>query len=198
VKPQHLERALAVVDNVDTAKPLIISIVAGLKLARLSQLAGNSRVIRVMPNSPCLIRQGISAISFPETVSDSDAMIAQSYLQSVGKVVLVDESMLDSVTGLSGSGPAFVFHFIESLVDGAVLTGMPRQMALELAIQTVIGSTALLQQTEQHTAVLRDRVSSPGGTTIYGLKTLEAHGFRDAVMSAVQAATNRSRELATQ
>ncbi len=195
VKPQHLTEALAEVESVAAPSPLLISIVAGISSEQISKLTGNLRVIRVMPNTPCLIRQGVSAIAIHAAVSDNDESIARSLLESVGKVVLVPESMLDSVTGLSGSGPAFVFNFIESLVDGAVLTGMPRGLAEELAIQTVIGSAAMVQQTGQHTSVLRDRVASPGGTTVYGLKALEENGFRNSVMSAVQAATERSREL---
>ncbi len=128
-------------------------------------------------------------------VNLSDRQTLKTMLEPMAVVVEVSEAILDSVTGLSGSGPAFVFTFIESLIDGAVLTGMPRSTARQLAIQTVLGSAKMLQETGDHPAILRDSVASPGGTTIEGIKALEENSFRDAVISAVQAATERSREL---
>ena len=134
-------------------------------------------------------------MSAGESASESDAKLVEEFLELVGTVVTVNENLMDSVTGLSGSGPAYVFTFIEALIDGAVLTGMPRDTARQLAIQTVIGAALMLDQTGEHPVALRDRVTSPGGTTIAGLKAMEENAFRDSVMSAVEAATERSMEL---
>ena len=193
VKPQYLETALA--DVKFENNPLVVSIVAGVRMFQLERLTGISRIIRVMPNTPCQIGKGVSAIAAGPDVKSSETKLIKGILATVGAVVELEESLMDSVTGLSGSGPAYVFTFIEALIDGAVLTGMPRATARHLAIETVIGAASMLQQSEEHPAVLRDRVTSPGGTTIEGLKALEENSFRDAVMSAVQAATERSREL---
>lgn len=164
VKPQYLEDAI---DSVEFENdPLIVSIVAGVRIFRLERLTGCNRIIRVMPNTPCLIGQGACAIATAPEVDPADSELIREFLQSVGIVVDVEEDMMDSVTGLSGSGPAYVFSFIESLIDGAVLTGMPRATARKLAIQTVIGSASMLKKSNEHPAVLRDRVTSPGGTTI--------------------------------
>ena len=194
VKPQFLVNAVDEIEFPNPA-PLIVSIIAGVEICVLERLTKVPRIIRVMPNTPCLIGQGASAIAPAESVDDSDTQWVSGILESVGTVANVEERLMDSVTGLSGSGPAFVFNFIESLIDGAVLTGMARSTARELAIQTVIGAAMMVKETGEHTAVLRDRVTSPGGTTIAGLKALEETGFRDSVMSAVQAATERSMEL---
>ena len=193
VKPQYLDDAMADVSFEN--EPLIVSIVAGVKIFQLERLTGINRIIRVMPNTPCLIGEGASAIAAGPDVNSSDTELIKGFLSSVGSVVELEEELMDSVTGLSGSGPAYVFTFIEALIDGSVLTGMPRATARHLAIQTVIGAASMLQRTNEHPAVLRDRVTSPGGTTIEGLKALEESSFRDAVMSAVLAATERSKEL---
>ena len=193
VKPQFLQGALEGVEF--KSSPLVVSVVAGVQIFQLERMTDTQRIVRVMPNTPCLIRQGASAIASGEGVDSEDVELLKKYLGSVGTVIEVDENQMDSVTGLSGSGPAYVFTFVEALIDGAVLTGMPRETARRLAIQTVIGAAAMLEKTGEHPGVLRDRVTSPGGTTIEGLKTLEEGSFRDAVMSAVQAATERSREL---
>ena len=193
VKPQYVEDALE--DTAFSNNPLIVSIVAGFQLFSLQRLTGTNRMIRVMPNTPCLIGKGASAISCDEDVDVADIELIKGFLESIGTVVEIEERLMDSVTGLSGSGPAYVYTFIEALIDGAVLTGMPRVTARELAIQTVIGSAEMLNVTGEHPGVLRDRVTSPGGTTIEGLKALEENAFRDSVMSAVAAATERSSEL---
>ncbi len=193
VKPQYLDAALAEVAFENN--PLVVSVVAGVQLLELERLTGTRRIVRVMPNTPCLIGQGASAIAAGDGVESTDIEWIKNLLTSVGSVVVLDERLMDSVTGLSGSGPAYVFTFVEALIDGAVLTGLPRTTARDLAIQTVVGAALMLQQTGEHPAILRDRVTSPGGTTIEGLKALEENSFRDAVMSAVQAATERSREL---
>lgn len=193
VKPQYLDGALEDVEF--RHNPLIVSIVTGVQTYQLERLTGTNRIVRVMPNTPCLIGQGACAITAGPKVESTDIEWVQNLLASVGTVVQVEERLMDSVTGLSGSGPAYVFSFIEALIDGAVLTGMPRATARLLAIETVIGAATMLKQTDEHPAVLRDRVASPGGTTIEGLKALAENSFHDAVMSAVQAATERSREL---
>ena len=194
VKPQFLETALEGL-NFGGSSPLVVSIVAGVQIFQLERLTGTDRLIRVMPNTPCLIGQGASAMAPSESASKSDAKIVEEFLGLVGAVVTVEENLMDSVTGLSGSGPAYVFTFIEALIDGAVMTGMARDTARQLAVQTVIGAALLVDQTGEHPATLRDRVTSPGGTTIAALKALEENAFRDAVMSAVQAATERSMDL---
>ena len=193
VKPQFIVAALDGVDFKST-NPLVVSVVAGFQIFQLERMTETKRIIRVMPNTPCLIGQGASALAC-DSVEKSDLELVLGFLKSVGKVVQIEERLMDSVTGLSGSGPAYVFSFIEALIDGAVLTGMGRATARELAIQTVVGAAMMVEQTGEHTAVLRDKVTSPGGTTIAGLKALEEQAFRDAVMSAVQAATERSMEL---
>ncbi len=193
IKPQFLRSAIS---NVDFgSEPLVVSVLPGFQIFQLERMLGMGRIIRVMPNTPCLIGKGASAVSAGKNVEPTDVERVVGFLQSVGTVVQVEEGMLDSVTGLSGSGPAYVLTFIESLIDGAVLTGMPRSVARELALQTVIGAAVMMEQTGEHPAVLRDRVTSPGGTTIAALKVLEETSFRDAVISAVLAATERSREL---
>jgi len=193
VKPQYVEEALE--ETEFGSNPLIVSIVAGFQLFSLQRLTGTNRMIRVMPNTPCLIGKGATAIASDADVDQADIQLIKSYLESVGIVVEVEERLMDAVTGLSGSGPAYVFTFIEALIDGAVLTGMPRATARQLAIQTVIGSAEMLNETGEHPGVLRDRVTSPGGTTIAGLKALEESAFRDSVMSSVIAAADRSSEL---
>lgn len=193
VKPQSLESAIGGLSF--DAQPLVVSVVAGFQLYHLQRMVGMERVIRVMPNTPCLIGKGASGFVVGAGVTPEDKSLVKCFLESVGLAVEVDERQLDAVTGLSGSGPAYVFTFIESLIDGAVLTGLPRATARKLTLQTVIGSAEMMLQTGDHPGVLRDRVTSPGGTTIEGLKSLEENSFRDAVMSAVFAATERSREL---
>lgn len=175
---------------------LVISIVAGLSIARLEEATGlSTRVVRVMPNTPALIGQGAAAFALGSTASADDAELVSKILSAVGCAVKVKESLLDAVTGLSGSGPAYVYLMIEALADGGVLMGLPRDLALQLAAQTVAGSAAMVLQTGQHPAVLKNQVESPGGTTIAGVERLEEAAVRSALISAVRAATARSREL---
>jgi pyrroline-5-carboxylate reductase len=175
---------------------LVISIVAGLETKALESAAGSAaRIIRVMPNTPALVGQGAAAYSLGCTATDDDANLVEKILSGVGLVVRVKESLLDAVTGLSGSGPAYVFTVIEALADGGVLMGLPRDLALKLATQTVVGAATMVRDTGEHPAVLRDQVASPGGTTIAGLEELESAGLRSALISAVRAATERSRQL---
>ena len=178
------------------AGKLLISIVAGQSIAALEKAAGERfRVIRVMPNTPALVLAGASAFSLGTRATEEDAEVAQNVFGSVGIAVRLKEEMLDAVTGLSGSGPAYVYTIIEALADGGVLMGLPRALALQLAASTVAGGAAMVLQSGEHPAALRDQVASPGGTTIAGIAALEAGGLRAALISAVRAATERSREL---
>jgi pyrroline-5-carboxylate reductase len=196
VKPQVMPRALADLSIVLPARALVVSVAAGITLRTLSSgLPAGTRILRVMPNTPCLIGQGASGLTAGAAATRDDLDRLTALLQTVGIVEVVSESLLDAVTGLSGSGPAYVFQFIEALSDGGVKMGLSRVAATRLAAQTVAGAAQMLLQTGQHPAILRDSVTSPGGTTIAGLHVLESHAWRGAVISAVEAATLRSREL---
>lgn len=175
---------------------LLISIVAGLSIGSIEKAAGERfRIIRVMPNTPALVLAGASAFALGTRATEEDAETAQKIFGSVGIAVRLKEDLLDAVTGLSGSGPAYVYTIIEALADGGVLMGLPRALALQLAASTVAGAAAMVSQSGEHPASLRDQVASPGGTTIAGLAALEAGGLRTALISAVRAATERAREL---
>ena len=193
VKPQLIHVALDSISIPEST--LVVSVVAGVRTFELERLTGTTRVIRVMPNTPCLIGKGACGLAAGSDISASDVAFATQVLEPTGMVTCVTEDQLDAVTGLSGSGPAFVFTFVESLIDGGVLTGLPRNVARDLAIQTVLGAVEMMRSSGDHPGVLRDRVTSPGGTTIAGMKALEETGFRDSVMSAVVSATERSGEL---
>jgi len=196
VKPQQMSAVLAELREAVTADHLIVSIAAGVPLAKLSAgLGPKPQFIRVMPNTPCLIGQSASGYCLGPGCSEANAQLVARLLSSVGKAFPLEEKMLDAVTGLSGSGPAFVYLIIEALSDGGVLSGLPREVASALAAQTVLGAAQMVLQTGEHPAVLKDRVASPGGTTIAGLRELEEHGLRAALIAAVQAATERSVEL---
>ncbi len=195
IKPQFLEEACQALSTTREARPLVISIVAGAKLDYLKSLTGIDRVVRVMPNTPCLVNCGASAIAATEELPEVDFQLAMGLMEPIGIIERVTEPQLDAITGMSGSGPAYVFTFIEALSDGGVLMGLPRGMATRFAIQTVLGSAELARQSDDHPAVLRDRVASPGGTTIAGIEVLESLGVRAAVMGAVRAAAERSAEL---
>jgi pyrroline-5-carboxylate reductase len=148
-----------------------------------------------MPNTPALVLESASALSGNKNVSETDLKLAQSLFEAVGKTVILEECYLDAVTGLSGSGPAFVFSFIEGMIEAGVKTGLARQVAETLTLQTVLGSVKLMQETGKHPAVLRAMVTSPGGTTIAGLHVMERAGFKGIIMDTIEAATNRSAEL---
>ena len=195
VKPQSLS---AIVDSLPPSvgnTTLIVSIMAGVGIQQLEAAFGHDRIIRAMPNTPALVGCGATAYAATPAVTAAEKQAIQSLLQSVGFVVELPESMLDAVTGLSGSGPAFVFQFLEALADGGVHAGLPRQVAMDLALHTVLGAAELARSTGDHPAALKDRVASPAGTTIDGIQALEAAGFRGAVMNAVSAAARRSRQL---
>jgi pyrroline-5-carboxylate reductase len=196
VKPQVMTEALQQLAPLLTNSPLVMSVAAGITLARMADaLPGGTRLIRVMPNTPCLIGRGACGAAAASSATPADIQLADNLLATVGIVSWVPESLLDAVTGLSGSGPAYVFQIIEALSDGGVKVGLPRNVALRLAAQTVAGAAEMVLAGNQHPAVLRDAVTSPGGTTIAGLHKLESGGLRAALMDAVQAATLRSQEL---
>jgi pyrroline-5-carboxylate reductase len=195
VKPQIMLAVLNAVKEFARPWHLIISIAAGVPLTVLEGALPDSRVIRVMPNTPTLVGAGMAALAPGKGVTPEDLNLALDLFGAVGQAVVVEERLMDAVTGLSGSGPAFVAVFIEALADGGVKMGLPRPLALTLATQTVLGTARLCHEQEMHPAVLKDLVTSPGGTTIAGLHALESGGFRGAVMNAVSAATARSKEL---
>ncbi len=195
VKPQDMQKLCETLAQVKGAR-LYLSIAAGIPIASLeSWLGGGQRVIRAMPNTPALVGAGAAAFARGTQATDADADLARRVLGGVGTVDEVPEKLLDAVTGLSGSGPAYVYTVIEALADGGVLKGLPRATALQLAAQTVLGAAKMVLETGKHPAALRDEVTSPGGTTIAGLEQLEAHGLRHALVQAVRAATERSLEL---
>jgi pyrroline-5-carboxylate reductase len=196
VKPQHVPAVLAELKPAVTSQNLVVSIAAGISLEKLSSgLGPSARVIRVMPNTPALVSAGASAFARGATATEADGQLVQSLLATVGLALEVPEKLLDAVTGLSGSGPAYVYQFIEGLSDGGVRMGLPRDVATRLAAQTVLGAAQMVLSTGQHPGSLKDAVTSPGGTTIAGLHALEQGGMRGILMNAVQAATERSREL---
>jgi len=196
VKPQVVERVLAEIASSVDDKKLVISIAAGIVIAKIEKaLKESAHVVRVMPNTPALVLAGAAALSGGKNATSDDLDLAQSIFNSVGRAVIVEERLMDAVTGLSGSGPAYVFMIIDALSDAGVKAGLPRQLALELAAQTVYGAAKMVLETKEHPGKLRDMVTSPGGTTIEGLHALEKGKLRATLMNAVEAATARSREL---
>jgi pyrroline-5-carboxylate reductase len=195
VKPEDALPALTTA-SADLSGKLLVSIVAGVTIESLQQAAGpKCRVVRVMPNTAALVQKGASAYATGEGVTERDVAQVEEIFTSVGRAFHVKEALLDAVTGLSGSGPAYVYLFIEALSDGGVQMGLPRDLATKLAVQTVAGAAGMAAETMMHPALLREMVTSPGGTTIAGLSELERGGVRVAVMDAVRAATLRAREL---
>jgi pyrroline-5-carboxylate reductase len=196
VKPQQMNAALAEIREALQSDSLVVSIAAGVTLDRLAaELPARQRIVRVMPNTPCLIGRGVSAFSLGQYATAADGEVVGKLLSSVGAAFAVPETQLDAVTGLSGSGPAFVYSMIEALTEGGAAAGLPAKLAAELAARTVAGAAEMVLQTDDSPAVLRDRVTSPGGTTQAGLAVLTKRGFSEAVAEAVAAATQRSAEL---
>lgn len=196
IKPQTLASVLGELRNAWPADCLVLSVLAGVSTSTLEAcLPLQVRVVRAMPNTPALVLQAATAITVGSRVRPGDIDLARSLFDCVGRTVQVAESLMDAVTGLSGSGPAFVLLALEAMADGAVRAGMPRAMALELAAQTMAGTAQMVLKTGEHPAILKDRVTSPAGTTIAGLMELESAGARHAFARAVVRAAERSAEL---
>ena len=196
VKPQMMAAALADLGSGAASGKLVVSIAAGVPLARLTDgLGPDVRAVRVMPNTPALVGAGASAYCPGPGVGEGDEAIVRRLLESVGRAHRVPEAQMDAVTGLSGSGPAFVYVIVEALSDGGVRAGLPRDVATDLAAQTVLGAARMVLETGLHPGALKDQVTSPGGTTIAGLHALERGGLRAALIDAVSAAASRSAEL---
>ena len=196
VKPGQVAEVLAEQREHFTRQHLVISIAAGVTLAKLeAALPAGARVIRVMPNTPALVGECASAFALGQAATAADGELVQKLFSAVGVAFQVKEGLLDAVTGLSGSGPAYVYQFIEALSDGGVAAGLPREIATRLAAQTVLGAAKMVLETGQHPGALKDQVTSPGGTTIEGLHALEKGRLRATVMSAVRAATEKSKKL---
>jgi pyrroline-5-carboxylate reductase len=196
VKPQDIAQTIQGIAPVVHEPQLIISIAAGVPTVKIeAAFAKPVRVVRVMPNTPALVLAGAAGLCAGSRATSEDLDVARTLFEALGKTVVVSEALMDAVTGLSGSGPAYIFVLIEALADGGVKMGLTREAALTLAAQTVYGSAKLLLETGSHPAELKDRVASPAGTTIAGLQALEEHAFRGAIIDAVERATLRSREL---
>ncbi len=196
VKPDQIDDLLAEIKTKVTAKHLLISSAAGVPIARFQAALGpETRVVRVMPNTPALVGASASALALGKAARSEDGELAQKIFSAVGVAYQVKEQLLDAVTGLSGSGPAYAFLLIEALSDGGVAAGLPREIATRLAAQTLLGSAKMVLETGLHPGVLKDMVTSPGGTTIEGLHELEKAGVRAALISAVRAATEKSKKL---
>lgn len=198
VKPQAIDKVLAAIEN-DVKSQLVISVAAGVPLVALeARLPPGTHVVRSMPNTAAIVLAGATAIAPGTHATDEDVAVARALFRAVGEVVTLEEAQLDAVTGLSGSGPAYVMVMIEALADGGVKVGLHRDTALLLAAQTVFGSAKLLLETGEHPGRLKDMVTSPGGTAIAGLHTLESGGLRRTLIDAVEAATTRAAELGAQ
>jgi pyrroline-5-carboxylate reductase len=195
VKPQTLTALAQEIVPTQISCELVISILAGVSLKRLESIFEQHPVVRVMPNTPATVAAGISALAGGTYVKSTHLATAEKIFAAVGEVLTVPESWMDAVTALSGSGPAFVAIAVEALTDGGVAVGLPRPIAAQLALQTVRGTAELMTQRQLHPALMKDQVTSSGGTTIAGVSALEAAGFRSALIQAVQAACQRSREL---
>ncbi len=196
IKPQIVVEVLEEVGNAYCHDKLIVSILAGVTSATIEKyFQGVPRVVRVMPNTPALIGAAASAICPGRHAGQEDLAITRQLFETVGQVQLVDERQMDAVTGLSGSGPAYIYTVIEALADGGVREGLRREVAQALAVQTVVGAALMVRETGEHPAILRDQVCSPGGTSITGVSILEKKGLRTTLIEAVSAAAARSREL---
>jgi pyrroline-5-carboxylate reductase len=195
VKPQTMPALLDEIRPAVTPAHLVVSIAAGVTLKLLEHGIGRRRIIRVMPNTPCLVSASASAYSPCDGATAEDVALVDRLLNAVGKAFRLPEHLLDAVTGLSGSGPAFIYLVVEALSDGGVRVGLPREVATTLAAQTVFGAAKMVLETATHPAALKDMVASPAGTTIAGLHLLERAGVRGALMDAVEAATRRATEL---
>jgi len=196
VKPHLMQGVCATLADGLRGDQLVVTVAAGIRVkSYLGWLGAKVRLVRVMPNTPCMVGSGACGYCLGGAADQADAELVDRLLSAVGRALRVEERLLDAVTGLSGSGPALIFIMIEELADGGVRAGLPRDAALMLAAQTVFGAADMVLQTGEHPGVLKDRVASPGGTTIAGIETLELHGVRGALIDAVRAAAERSIEL---
>jgi pyrroline-5-carboxylate reductase len=196
VKPQDIEPLLADLAGVIRPNTLVVSLCAGLPTALYERrLPDGVPVVRVMPNTPMLVGEAMSAISAGRFAADAHLQLTEELLGSVGKVVRVPESQQDAVTALSGSGPAYFFYLVEAMIDAGILLGLPRPMVTELITQSAVGAARMLRETGEHPVLLREAVTSPGGTTIMAIRELERHGVRAAILAAIEAARDRSVEL---
>jgi len=196
IKPQVIAPALQPLRELLTPQQTLISIAAGVTTAQLeSHFTQSVPCVRIMPNTPCLVGQAASAICLGRHADASHRVVAHRIFDAVGLAVDVEEKLIDAVTGLSGSGPAYVYLFIEALSDGGVKMGLPRDVATQLAAQTVLGAAQMVLETGKHPGALKDQVTSPGGTTIAGLHALESNAFRGTVMDAVEASAERARAM---
>lgn len=196
VKPQNIDKALSTLAPIWSPEKILISIAAGVPMSYLSGFFSKTpKIIRVMPNTPALVLSGISALSKNAVADEKDLELAESLFKAIGETVRVEENQLDAVTGLSGSGPAYVFHILEGLIEGGVKMGLTRSIAQKLAVQTVWGASQMARKMDWPISQLKEMVTSPGGTTIHGLHVMERAGLHGILMDAVEAATKRSKEL---
>ncbi|XP_027352079.1 pyrroline-5-carboxylate reductase [Abrus precatorius] len=195
VKPQLVKDVVVKLRPLLTKNKLLVSVAAGVKLKDLQEWAASDRFIRVMPNTPAAVGEAASVMSLGGAATDEDGNVIAKLFGSIGKISKANEKFFDAITGLSGSGPAYIYLAIEALADGGVAAGLPRDLSLSLASQTVLGAASMVTQTGKHPGQLKDDVTSPGGTTIAGIHELEKGGFRGTLMNAVVAAAKRSREL---
>ncbi len=196
VKPQMISEVLNNIKNDIADRHLIVSIAAGIPIKFIeSRLPPGARIVRVMPNTPCLVSASATAYALNKYATNTDSQLVSHIFSAVGKAFQLDEKYLDAVTGLSGSGPAYVYMFIEALSDGGVKMGLPRDVSTVLAAQTVLGAAKMVLETGQHPAQLKDAVTSPGGTTIEGISKLEEGGLRSTLINAVEAASLKSKKL---
>lgn len=194
VKPQNMEEVLDEIKDTLTDDKLIISIAAGITLSYLTSKLNKSKIIRVMPNTPALVQEGMSVLSMQECIHNKEMDTVRTIFMSIGKVLVLPEKYMDAVTALSGSGPGFLAYFVESMIEGGIKVGLDKTIATELAIQTFIGTAKLLETGLQPTK-LREMVTSPAGTTAEGLKVCEEKNLKDIIISVIEAATRRSKEL---
>ncbi|MGA9308990.1 MAG: pyrroline-5-carboxylate reductase [Pseudonocardiaceae bacterium] len=196
VKPQDIDPLLAELAGLIRPSTLVVSLCAGLPTALYERrLPDGVPVVRVMPNTPMLVGEAMSAISAGRFAADAHLQLTEELLGSVGKVVRVPESQQDAVTALSGSGPAYFFYLVEAMIDAGIMLGLPRPMVTELITQSAVGAARMLRETGEHPVLLREAVTSPGGTTIMAIRELERHGVRAAILAAIEAARDRSVEL---
>jgi len=194
IKPQNMESVLDEISNSITEEKTVVSIAAGITFAYLSSKLKSRKLIRVMPNTPALVQEGMTVMSLCECLSDRDVSTVREIFMSIGKVITLPEKYMDAVTALSGSGPAFIAYFIEAMIEGGIKMGLNKDDALALAVQTAVGTSKLLD-TGMNPSALREMVTSPGGTTAAGLKVFNEKGFKDIVIAAIEAARNRAKEI---